>query len=152
MHFGVVVALVAEYINDFTYRTFQIWFPFLQFYHRYLSGFSSFQFVFRDKNIVVDNAVADNEKSIIVRHIQFTHKGILSTFYYFHHFTFGFLTFALCIQAGFHHIVAHGGIGLLFRNENHFATIFGNKVSLHSVAVYRSGDISASGINPEFSA
>ena len=117
MHFSIVTTSFTQDINHFSQRILGIVGPFHDTDNGLITILSSFQFVFRDKDIIRQGLVLGNQEGKTLCHLKFTHKYTFLGFEYLNHFTFGFSSFTTGKQLNFHAVAIHCMSRVPFSNE-----------------------------------
>ena len=117
----------AKYINDLSDRIFCLVRPFGHFHNRFVSGFTTFQLFFRDKDVIGKCAVFRHQKSIRLGYFQCTDKCIVGTLQYFYYFPFGILVFTFGVEGDLYFVIVHGMCRIAFGNKDRIASTFGDK-------------------------
>ena len=127
VHLRSVFTGFAKYINDLSDRIFCLVRPFGHFHNCFVSGFTTFQLFFRDKDVIGKCAVFRHQKSIRLGYFQCTDKCIVGTFQYFYYFPFGILVFTFGVEGDLYFVVVHRMGRVAFGHKDRIAPSFGDE-------------------------
>ena len=119
VHLGVVVAHIAEHINDFAYRAAVAHAPLHYLHNGFLSVLAAVQIVHRNENIAGKNLVVNTQERIVSPHLQHTDERVLRTLQYLHHLAFGLAALRTGVEEHTHTVlvqcVAQTALGYEYR-------------------------------------
>ena len=127
MHLSCVFSCFSQDINDLSYRIFCLFGPFYNFHNRFVPILSTFQLIFRDKNIICQSAVLGQQKGVEFLYFQCADKSIVGTFQNLYHFTFRVPVLTFGKEGYFYFVIIHGMCRITFGYENGFSTIIGDE-------------------------
>ena len=134
VHLGVVLPLVAQHVHHLADGAFAPFFPRDDFHDGFLPVLRSVELVFWNEYVAVHHPVVQDEEGIARCHVEHAHERVARALEYFHHFPFGFLSLAACVEVHLGAVAAQAVAGLAFGDEDGFAAIVGAQVHLHAVA------------------
>lgn len=101
--------------------------PFGYFHDGFISGLSTFQLVFRDKDVIGKCTVFRHQECIGFSYFQRADESIVGAFQYFYHFSFCFSVFPFGIEGNLYFVIVHSMCRITFGYKYRFASSFRNE-------------------------
>ena len=123
VHLRIVITCGAQYLNDLTHRVTVSLRPLRDPHNRLVASLSTLQAILRDEDIIHQQTVVDLQEGIILRDLQLTHEGVMSTLQDVQHLPLLDASLAARKEADTDRIAHDGLVQVLIHDENLLATI-----------------------------
>ena len=127
MHLCGVVTRFAQDVDNLPDGVFRLVGPFYYFHDGFVSRLSAFQLFFGDENVIGKRTVFRHQEGVGTAYFQCAYKGVVGTFQYFYHFSFGFAATAFGVEGNAYFIIVHGVCRITLGHEYRVTSTFGNE-------------------------
>ena len=137
VHLRVVVARLAQNVDDLADGVLGVLGPFNDFHYGLVARLAALELVFRYENVVGQCAVFRNQESIVLVHVQLAHKGVVAAFYNFDDLGLAGVSAASGQHRHAHAVAVEGAVGVALTYQYGLPAVVGQKAVAPVALAYK---------------